>query len=224
MGQDTILIVDALNYIKGLRYQLYCAAREFKLRVCTVSTRVIPNQMATDMMRRRGYWFLSTVCQLSGASRRIAYLLRTDLNPHWDEIIYIPVPSLKETLLLEVMDYQNLTKDRSLGTVELKVSELAQELPKGTDNPSFSFEPTGRKEQSEPIRLERGNQYKGHLRYVAESTFLRLRHTKLGLDDFQTVKVIGKGAFGEVRTDSGPFSFSSCLTTGVTTGPTGAED
>ena len=33
-----------------------------------------------------------------------------------------------------------------------------------------------------------------------ESTFLRLRRTKLGLDDFRTVKVIGKGAFGEVRT------------------------
>ncbi|KIM83308.1 hypothetical protein PILCRDRAFT_819556 [Piloderma croceum F 1598] len=36
MGQDTILIVDGLNYIKGFRYQMYCAAREHKLRVCTV--------------------------------------------------------------------------------------------------------------------------------------------------------------------------------------------
>ncbi|KZP19812.1 chromatin associated protein KTI12 [Athelia psychrophila] len=36
MGVDTILIVDALNYIKGFRYQMYCAAREHKLRVCTV--------------------------------------------------------------------------------------------------------------------------------------------------------------------------------------------
>ncbi|KAJ7638839.1 AGC/NDR protein kinase [Roridomyces roridus] len=40
-----------------------------------------------------------------------------------------------------------------------------------------------------------------------ESTFLRLRRTKLGLSDFRTVKVIGKGAFGEVRlvqkTDTG---------------------
>ncbi|KIM90826.1 hypothetical protein PILCRDRAFT_94517 [Piloderma croceum F 1598] len=40
-----------------------------------------------------------------------------------------------------------------------------------------------------------------------ESTFLRLRRTKLGLNDFRTVKVIGKGAFGEVRlvqkTDTG---------------------
>ena len=33
-----------------------------------------------------------------------------------------------------------------------------------------------------------------------ESTYLRLRRTKLTLDDFRTVKVIGKGAFGEVRT------------------------
>ncbi|KAF9966693.1 Serine/threonine-protein kinase, partial [Modicella reniformis] len=32
-----------------------------------------------------------------------------------------------------------------------------------------------------------------------ESQFLRLRRTRLGLDDFTTVKVIGKGAFGEVR-------------------------
>ncbi|EIM82814.1 chromatin associated protein KTI12 [Stereum hirsutum FP-91666 SS1] len=36
MGQDTLLIVDGMNYIKGFRYQMYCAAREFKLRVCTV--------------------------------------------------------------------------------------------------------------------------------------------------------------------------------------------
>ena len=36
MNQDTILIVDAPNYIKGFRYQMYCAAREAKSRVCTV--------------------------------------------------------------------------------------------------------------------------------------------------------------------------------------------
>ncbi|KAK9765430.1 Serine/threonine-protein kinase, variant 2 [Basidiobolus ranarum] len=32
-----------------------------------------------------------------------------------------------------------------------------------------------------------------------ESNFLRLRRTRLGLGDFITIKVIGKGAFGEVR-------------------------
>ncbi|KAI8917054.1 kinase-like domain-containing protein [Powellomyces hirtus] len=32
-----------------------------------------------------------------------------------------------------------------------------------------------------------------------ESEFLRLRRVRMGVDDFNTVKVIGKGAFGEVR-------------------------
>ncbi|KAF5370832.1 hypothetical protein D9758_001840 [Tetrapyrgos nigripes] len=36
MSPNTILIVDAPNYIKGFRYQMYCAARELKLRVCTI--------------------------------------------------------------------------------------------------------------------------------------------------------------------------------------------
>lgn len=35
-----------------------------------------------------------------------------------------------------------------------------------------------------------------------ESMFLRLRRTKFGLDDFRTIKVIGKGAFGEVSFSS----------------------
>ena len=32
-----------------------------------------------------------------------------------------------------------------------------------------------------------------------ESDFLRLRRTRLGVDDFATLKVIGKGAFGIVK-------------------------
>lgn len=94
--------------------------------------------------------------------------LLVDLNPVWDQIIYTPVHSLKETLLLEVMDYQNLTKDRSLGTVELKVSDLAREIVNGAGDPHFSFESTGKMDKSEPIRLDRGNQYKGQLHYFAE--------------------------------------------------------
>ncbi|KAH9485347.1 Protein kti12 [Psilocybe cubensis] len=35
LATDTILILDSLNYIKGFRYQLYCAARELKLRTST---------------------------------------------------------------------------------------------------------------------------------------------------------------------------------------------
>lgn len=32
-----------------------------------------------------------------------------------------------------------------------------------------------------------------------ETDFLRLKRTRLGLEDFESLKVIGRGAFGEVR-------------------------
>lgn len=54
-----------------------------------------------------------------------------------------------------------------------------------------------------------------------ESTYLRLKRTKLGVDDFRTVKVIGKGAFGEVR-KSHVLSVA-CLTL-VPLGPAGTKD
>ena len=34
---------------------------------------------------------------------------------------------------------------------------------------------------------------------VKETEFLRLKRSKLGVDDFDPIKVIGRGAFGEVR-------------------------
>src|SRR5258708_35922391 len=64
------------------------------------------------------------------------------------------------------MDYQNFTKDRSLGIVELKVGELARKAQDAGD-PLFSYESTGKVERAGPIRLD-GNQYKGQLHYVAE--------------------------------------------------------
>ena len=36
LNKETIVIVDGMNYIKGSRYQMYCAAREVGARVCTV--------------------------------------------------------------------------------------------------------------------------------------------------------------------------------------------
>ncbi|KAI5124397.1 hypothetical protein M0805_008282 [Coniferiporia weirii] len=91
-------------------------------------------------------------------------VVNNNLNPEWDQIIYIPVHSLKETMLLECMDYQHLTKDRSLGSVELKVSELA----KKSDDPKFPFASTGKKNAADPLRLDKGHTYKGQLHYLAE--------------------------------------------------------
>ncbi|EED81501.1 predicted protein [Postia placenta Mad-698-R] len=103
-------------------------------------------------------------CFLLTASVLTSDALCPDLNPEWDQIIYIPVHSLKETMMLECMDYQHLTKDRSLGYVELKVSDLAK--PAAGDS-EFLHESTGKRAVAEPIRLDKGS-YKGKLHYEAE--------------------------------------------------------
>ncbi|ODV88698.1 hypothetical protein CANCADRAFT_28758 [Tortispora caseinolytica NRRL Y-17796] len=58
-------------------------------------------------------------------------------------------------------------------------------------------------ELEQKLQKERGSEERKARQLASlgkkESAFLRLRRTRLSLDDFQTVKVIGKGAFGEVR-------------------------
>ncbi|CAD6583746.1 MAG: hypothetical protein TREMPRED_003644 [Tremellales sp. Tagirdzhanova-0007] len=44
LGPDTITICDNLNYIKGFRYQMYCAARESHARVCTIHVATPPEK------------------------------------------------------------------------------------------------------------------------------------------------------------------------------------
>jgi len=42
LNRNTVVIADSLNYIKGYRYQMYCAARELSIRVTTVFTAATP--------------------------------------------------------------------------------------------------------------------------------------------------------------------------------------
>jgi len=78
MALDTILIVDALNYIKGFRYQMYCAAREMKLRVCTVRSHLCALARPDEPnINRSTSWQLQT-CAESGTKRgrRVANMHR----------------------------------------------------------------------------------------------------------------------------------------------------
>lgn len=47
---------------------------------------------------------------------------------------------------------------------------------------------------------------KRHAHAVRETEFLRLKRSRLGVDDFDPLKVIGRGAFGEVRLVQGRLS------------------
>ncbi|TBU34912.1 tricalbin [Dichomitus squalens] len=103
--------------------------------------------------------------QINNVTQGRTEVVNNNLNPEWDQIIYIPVHSLKETMLLECMDYQHLTKDRSLGYTELKVSDLAKPIEGGSGE--FLYESTGVKEAEDAIKIG-NNAFKGKLVYTAE--------------------------------------------------------
>ena len=52
--------------------------------------------------------------------------------------------------------------------------------------------------QSDVCALQKRIRRSQHAR--KETEFLRLKRTRLGLEDFESLKVIGRGAFGEVTT------------------------
>ncbi|KAK2592889.1 Tricalbin-2 [Conoideocrella luteorostrata] len=56
---------------------------------------------------------------LSGIDKARTVTFKNDLNPDWDEVLYVPVHSPRDRLTLEVMDAEKMGKDRSLGLVEL---------------------------------------------------------------------------------------------------------
>ncbi|EMD41578.1 hypothetical protein CERSUDRAFT_110127 [Gelatoporia subvermispora B] len=101
--------------------------------------------------------------QINNTTQGRTEVVNNNLNPQWDQILYVPVHSLKETMMLECMDYQHLTKDRSLGYVELKVNDLAQPSEGG----EFPYASLGKKASAEPLRLS-ANNYKGQLHFEAE--------------------------------------------------------
>ncbi|KAH6917432.1 transmembrane protein [Coprinopsis sp. MPI-PUGE-AT-0042] len=101
--------------------------------------------------------------QVRNVTKGRTEVINNNLNPVWDQIVYIPVHSLKESLMLECMDYQHLTKDRSLGSVEIQVSALAKQ----SEDPKYPYESTGVADRANPIRLDKGNSTKGTLYYKA---------------------------------------------------------
>lgn len=102
--------------------------------------------------------------QMHGIILARTEVINNNLNPEWDAIIYVPVHAVSDTMVLETMDYQNLTKDRTLGYCELSVKDLAKQ---NVEDVKYPFAPIAKLEKQDPIRLK-GNIYKGKLHYAAE--------------------------------------------------------
>lgn len=124
-------------------------------------------------------------------------VVNNNLNPVWDQISYIPVHSLRETMLLECMDYQHLTKDRSLGFTELDVSELASPSP-APEDARYPFKSNGIKTFTSPLRQDGGSMPKGTLHYTAEFIpAVVLKNLKFESQDMEVNKLSKREEQGE---------------------------
>ncbi|KAF2151631.1 tricalbin [Myriangium duriaei CBS 260.36] len=66
---------------------------------------------------------------LSSIQKGRTVTFQNNLNPDWDEVIYVPVHSNREKILIEVMDEEHLGKDRLLGFIEFPTSEYVHQDP-----------------------------------------------------------------------------------------------
>lgn len=101
--------------------------------------------------------------RVMGANKTLARteVIQNTLNPEWDQIVYVPVHHLKISYIFELMDYQNIGKDRSLGFVDLKLSDYIEE----SGDSAYPYKSKGRKQLAEKIRLDKANHFKGTLHF-----------------------------------------------------------
>ncbi|KAI1971335.1 Tricalbin-2 [Ophidiomyces ophidiicola] len=98
---------------------------------------------------------------LSGVEKARTVTWRNNLNPDWDEVVYIPMHSAREKIILEVMDEESLGKDRSLGMLELSAANYMHE---GEDG-QFAVDDEKQLLYTQ-LRLEGRGQPKGTLNYT----------------------------------------------------------
>ncbi|KIE00046.1 transmembrane protein, partial [Metarhizium majus ARSEF 297] len=99
---------------------------------------------------------------LSGIDKARTVTFKNDLNPEWDEVLYVPIHSPRDRLTLEVMDAEKMGKDRSLGLVELFTGDYVHQEETGeymvNDKKSV---------RNEGLRLHGKGIAKGTLTYTA---------------------------------------------------------
>lgn len=71
----------------------------------------------------------------------------------------------KDTFTVEVMDYQHLTKDRSLGVTDLSVADLVAEGPDKRTKPWIG---TGKKARKDSLKVDGKRTVKGQIDYEVE--------------------------------------------------------
>lgn len=98
---------------------------------------------------------------VSGIEKTRTVTFRNDLNPIWDEVLYVPIHSPRDRLTLEVMDAEKVGKDRSLGLIELFAGDYVHQ----DDNGEYLVNDT-KKVREDGLRLHGKGIAKGTLTYT----------------------------------------------------------
>ncbi|BGP71461.1 Tricalbin-2 [Rhodotorula toruloides] len=88
-----------------------------------------------------------------------------NLDPEYDEIVYVQVHSPRDSFVIEVMDYNHNTKDRTLGQTEFSVSGI---LAEGPDKRNKPWVGTGKVSKTEMLKSDNKRTVKGNIEFEAE--------------------------------------------------------
>ncbi|KEI37230.1 uncharacterized protein L969DRAFT_53729 [Mixia osmundae IAM 14324] len=92
-------------------------------------------------------------------------VVNNNLNPEWDEIVYVPIHSEKDKLVLECMDYEHNGKDRTLGQTDLDVASLLEE---GRDTKRAPWLSKGKLDRNSPLATNNRKTIKGSVSYTVQ--------------------------------------------------------
>ncbi|KAK4626893.1 hypothetical protein CLAFUW4_04047 [Fulvia fulva] len=98
---------------------------------------------------------------LSGIQKGRTVTWKNNLNPDFDEVLYVPVHSTREMLTVEVMDEENVGKDRSMGAIEIPAAEYIHQ----DENGEYMIHDSKNDVISAQLRIGRG-QPKGTLNFT----------------------------------------------------------
>lgn len=98
---------------------------------------------------------------LSGIEKGRTVTFQNNLNPDFDEVMYVPVHSTREKLTMEVMDQESINSDRSLGSIEL----LAADFVSQAENGEFLVNDS-KKTVAGPLRMHGKGSPRGTLNYT----------------------------------------------------------
>lgn len=98
---------------------------------------------------------------LSGIQVARTVTFQNNLDPDWDEVFYIPVHSPREKITMELMDEEDLGKDRSLGHTEIALTDYMHERTEGEFDTHDAKTP-----QAASLHVGGRSKFKGTLHYT----------------------------------------------------------